>query len=74
MKIRKGFIKYKYRTIRLSDICVASGTNKKDLEEIRSRLEQKNAVFADKRYLDSLFLPIILIGRKTEAEASKPEN
>lgn len=41
---------------------------KKDLEEMRNRLAAKNAVFSDKRFLDSLFLPSCIMGRKNEAE------
>jgi archaeal cell division control protein 6 len=40
---------------------------KKDLQEIRRKLAKKNAVFSDKRFLDSLFLPSCIIGRKNEA-------
>lgn len=40
---------------------------KKDLQKIRKELAAKNAVFSDKRFLDSLFLPSGILGRKNEA-------
>jgi len=41
---------------------------KKDLENIRRKIAKQNVVFSDKRFLDSLFLPSNIIGRKNEAE------
>lgn len=40
---------------------------KKDLDDIRKKLKRKNAIFSDKRFLDSLYLPSCIIGRKEEA-------
>ena len=40
--------------------------DKKKISEIRKRLEQKNSVFAEKRYLDSMILPSKIIGREEE--------
>lgn len=42
--------------------------NKKKIAEIRKKIEQKNSVFSEKRYLDSMFLPSKIIGREKEAE------
>jgi cell division control protein 6 len=41
---------------------------KKKIAEIRKKIEQKNSVFAQKRYLDSMFLPSKIIGRQIESE------
>lgn len=41
---------------------------KKDLKGIRNKIARQNVVFSDKRFLDSLFLPSNIIGRKNEAE------
>ena len=41
---------------------------KKRISEIRKRIEQKNSVFAEKRYLDSMILPSKIIGREEETE------
>lgn len=41
---------------------------KKDLQEIRHKIKKRNVVFSDKRFLDSLFLPSEIIGRKNEAD------
>jgi cell division control protein 6 len=40
---------------------------KKGLQKIRKELAAKNAVFSDKRFLDSLFLPSRIMGRNDEA-------
>lgn len=42
--------------------------SKKKIVEIRKKIEQKNSVFAQKRYLDSMILPSKIIGRETETE------
>jgi cell division control protein 6 len=42
--------------------------SKKTLADIRKKIEKKNSVFADKRFLDSMFLPSVIIGRHKEAE------
>lgn len=36
---------------------------RKKISEIRKKIEQKNSVFAEKRYLDSMVLPSKIIGR-----------
>lgn len=41
---------------------------KKDLHKMRQKISRQNAVFSEKKYLDSLFLPSGIIGRKEEAE------
>jgi cell division control protein 6 len=41
---------------------------KKDLYKMRQKIRRQNAVFSEKKYLDSLFLPSGIIGRKEEAE------
>ena len=41
---------------------------KKRISEIRKKIEQKNSVFAEKRYLDSMILPSKIIGREDETE------
>jgi len=41
---------------------------RKDLDNIRRKITKQNVVFSDKRFLDSLFLPSNIIGRKNEAE------
>ena len=41
---------------------------KTKVAEIRKRLEAKNSIFAQKRYLDSMYLPSKIIGRQKEAE------
>ncbi len=41
---------------------------KKDLQKMRQKIGKQNVVFSDKRYLDSLYLPSGIIGRKEEAE------
>lgn len=35
---------------------------------LRKKIEKKNSIFKDKRYLDSLFLPSKIIGREKQAE------
>jgi cell division control protein 6 len=42
--------------------------SKKTLADIRKKIEKKNSVFAEKRFLDSMFLPSVIIGRHKEAE------
>ena len=42
--------------------------NKKKIAEIRKKIEEKNSVFSEKRYLDSMFLPSKIIGREYESE------
>ena len=42
--------------------------SKKKIVEIRKKIEQKNSIFAQKRYLDSMILPSKIIGRETETE------
>lgn len=39
-----------------------------DIDNIRRKIAKQNVVFSDKRFLDSLFLPSNIIGRKNEAE------
>ena len=41
---------------------------KKRILEIRKKIEKKNSVFAEKRYLDSMTLPSKIIGREEETE------
>jgi len=41
---------------------------KKKIAEIRKKIEQKNSVFDQKRYLDSMYLPSKIIGRAAETE------
>ena len=41
---------------------------KKKISEIRKKIEEKNSVFAKKRYLDSMYLPSKIIGRENETE------
>src|SRR5207249_3596713 len=40
---------------------------KKELDLMRKRIAQNDSIFADKKYLDSLYLPSNIIGRTTEA-------
>jgi len=42
--------------------------SKEKIAEIRKKIEQKNSVFSEKRYLDSMFLPSKIIGREIESE------
>ena len=42
--------------------------SKEKIANIRKRIEKKNSVFAEKRFLDSMFLPSRIIGREAEAE------
>ncbi len=37
---------------------------KKDLNKMRQKINRKNAVFSDKKFLDSMFLPGGIIGKK----------
>ena len=41
---------------------------RKRILEIRKKIERKNSVFAEKRYLDSMIIPSKIIGRETESE------
>ena len=41
---------------------------KQKINELRTKIEQKNSVFAKKSYLDSMFLPSKIIGREKETE------
>ncbi len=41
---------------------------RKKILEIRKKIEKKNSVFAEKRYLDSMILPSKIIGREEETE------
>ena len=42
--------------------------SKEKIAEIRKKIEQKNSVFSEKRFLDSMFLPSKIIGREIESE------
>jgi cell division control protein 6 len=42
---------------------------RKRISEIRKKIEQKNSVFAEKRFLDSMILPSKIIGRDVETES-----
>ena len=42
--------------------------SRKKIAEIREKIERKNSVFAEKRYLDSMYLPSKIIGRQIESE------
>ncbi len=42
--------------------------SKEKISSLREKIERKNSVFKDKRYLDSLFLPSKIIGREKQAE------
>lgn len=42
--------------------------SKEKIANIRKKIEKKNSIFAQKRYLDSMFLPSRIIGREAEAE------
>ena len=41
---------------------------KQQIQSIRERLAKQNSVFSEKKYLDSLYLPSNIIGRKEQAE------
>lgn len=41
---------------------------RKKISEIRKKIEKKNSVFAEKRYLDSMVLPSKIIGREEQTE------
>lgn len=41
---------------------------RKKISQIRKKIEEKNSVFSEKRYLDSMFLPSKIIGREVESE------
>lgn len=41
---------------------------KNKISEIRKKIEKKNSVFAEKKYLDSMVLPSKIIGRETQTE------
>jgi cell division control protein 6 len=40
---------------------------KDEIKSIRKEIKKKNSIFKDKRYLDSLFLPSNIIGRRKQA-------
>lgn len=40
---------------------------KNTIKKLRAEIRKKNAVFSDKKYLDSLFLPSDIIGRRDQA-------
>lgn len=42
--------------------------NRQKLNEIRTKIEKKNSVFSQKRFLDSMYLPSRIIGREAESE------
>lgn len=42
--------------------------SRKKITDLRNKIEQKNSVFAKKRYLDSMILPSKIIGREAETE------
>ena len=42
--------------------------SKQKIANMRKIIEKKNSVFAEKRFLDSMFLPSRIIGREAEAE------
>ena len=41
---------------------------KKEIQAIRRTISQQNSIFSQKRFLDSLFLPSKIIGRRAQAE------
>ncbi len=41
---------------------------RKRISDIRKKIEQKNSVFAEKKYLDLMIIPSKIIGRETESE------
>ena len=41
---------------------------KQKIKELRTKIEQKNSVFSQKRFLDTMFLPSKIIGREHESE------
>jgi len=41
---------------------------KQKIKELRTKIEQKNSVFSQKRFLDTMFLPSKIIGREPESE------
>ena len=41
---------------------------KDEIKSIRKEIKKKNSIFKDKRYLDSLFLPSNIIGRRKQAK------
>lgn len=54
-------------------ICVASGKfgeklNKKDLENIVSKIENEGSIFSKKAYLDTITFPSTIVGRQKKAE------
>lgn len=42
---------------------------RKKISELRKKIEEKNSVFAEKRYLDSMVLPSKIIGREKESQS-----
>jgi len=41
---------------------------KQKIRELRTKIEKKNSVFSQKRFLDTMFLPSKIIGRENESE------
>jgi len=41
---------------------------KQKIKELRTKIEQKNSVFSQKRFLDTMFLPSKIIGRERESD------
>lgn len=41
---------------------------RKKISEIRKKIEKKNSVFSEKRYLDSMILPSRIIGKEEQTE------
>jgi len=42
--------------------------SKEKIASLRKKIERKNSIFKDKKYLDSLFLPSKILGRQKQAE------
>jgi len=42
--------------------------SKQKIASLRKKIEKKNSIFKDKKYLDSLFLPSKILGRQKQAE------
>ncbi len=42
--------------------------SKQKIASLRKKIERKNSIFKDKKYLDSLFLPSKILGRQKQAE------
>ena len=43
---------------------------KNKIVEIRKKIEKRNSVFAEKRYLDSMVLPSKIIGREAQKQTN----